>query len=187
MDPARGPQVVWTEFSDRRDPVITQLPAEVPVGDNRDVVDMDITGDICQVVPDVIDSRAVVAMVGLDMVQMGEETPMDCDGECAEWDIHNEFETVDGMPVYYGGDLYDSDESDWEDPCGLAYAEYVDQYNFDAPEGFELKVFERLKAVDVPVVMVDEVTGLVHVRQLFASGGGYGVYGTGSRHSHYGA
>ena len=130
----------------------------MPVGDNRDVGDMDITGDICQVVSDVIDSRAVVAVVGLDMVRKGEETLMDCDGECAEWDIRNEFETVDGVPVYYGGDLYDSDESDWEDPCDLAYAEYVDQYNFDAPEGFELKVFERFKAVDVPVMMVGEVT-----------------------------
>ena len=67
-------------FPDGRDPVITQLPAEVPVGDNRDVVDMDVTVDICQVVPDVINSRAVVAMVGLDTVRMAEETPMDCDG-----------------------------------------------------------------------------------------------------------
>ena len=24
---------------------------------------------------------------------------MDCDGVCAEWDIRNEFETIDGMPV----------------------------------------------------------------------------------------
>ena len=31
-----------------------------------------------------IDSRAVVAMVGLDTVRMGEETQMDCDGEGAE-------------------------------------------------------------------------------------------------------
>ena len=82
----------------------------MPIGDNRDVVDMDITVDICQVVPDVIDNRAVVAMVGLDTVRMGEETPMYCDGEYAEWDIRNEFETVDGMPVYYGGDLYDSND-----------------------------------------------------------------------------
>ena len=108
MDPARGPPgglvpVVWTEFPDRKDPVITQLPAEVPVGNNRDVVDMNVTVDIFQVVPDVIDSHAVVAMVELDTVRMGEETPMDCDGECTEWDTRNEFETVDGMPVYYGG------------------------------------------------------------------------------------
>ena len=99
VDPARRPPgglvpAVWTEFPDRRDPVITQLPAEVPVGDNRDVVDMDITVDICQVNQDVIDSRAMVAMVGLDTVQMGEETPMDCDGDCVEWDIRNKFETV---------------------------------------------------------------------------------------------
>ena len=65
---------------------------------------------------------------------------MDCDGECAEWDIRNEFETVGGMPVYYGGDLYDS-----EDPRDLAYAEAVDRNNFDAPGGMELKVFELLK------------------------------------------
>ena len=58
--------MVWTEFPDRGDPVITQLSAEVPVGDNRDVVDMDVTVDICQVVPDVIDSRAVVAMLRMD-------------------------------------------------------------------------------------------------------------------------
>ena len=31
---------------------------------------------------------------------MGEEAPMDYDGKCVEWDIRNEFETVDGMPVY---------------------------------------------------------------------------------------
>ena len=43
--------------------------------------------DICQVVPDLINGRAVVAMVGLDTVWMGEETPMDCGGECAEWNI----------------------------------------------------------------------------------------------------
>ena len=66
---------------------------------------------------------------------------MDCEGECAEWDIRNEFETINGMPVYYGGDFDDSDESELEDPYSLAYAEYVDQYNFDAPEGMELKVF----------------------------------------------
>ena len=38
-------------------------------------------------------------------------------------------------PVYYGGDLYNLDESEWEDPYNLAYAVYVDQYNFDALEG----------------------------------------------------
>ena len=45
----------------------------------------------------------------------------------------------------------------------------MDQYNFDALEGFELKVFERPKAVDVPVMMVDEMTGPGYVRQKLSS------------------
>ena len=161
--------VVWTEFLDGRDPVSTQLPAEVLVGDYRDVVDMEVTVDSCQAVPDVVEDRAVVAMVGLDVIRMGEDTLMDCEGKCVEWDIHNEFETVDGMPVYYGGDLCDSDESDWADPRDLAYAEYVDLYNFDAPEGMELKVLERSKAVDGSVMMVGEVIGSGHVHQTLSS------------------
>ena len=55
--------------------------------------------DVTQAVPDVINGRAVVAMVGLDTVWMGEEAPMDCDGKCEEWDISNEFETVDGLLI----------------------------------------------------------------------------------------
>ena len=56
------------------DPVITcrrilLLPADGPVGDNRDVADMDVTVNICPVAPDRSGSRAVVAMVGLDMVR----------------------------------------------------------------------------------------------------------------------
>ena len=58
---------------------------------------------------------------------------MDCDSDCAQRDIRNEFQTVDGMPVYYGGDLYDSD---WEDPRDLAYAHWVDSCDFDAPEEY---------------------------------------------------
>ena len=70
VDPARRPPgglvpAVWTEFPDRRDTVITPLPAEVPVRDNRDVGNMDTTMDICQGVLDVIDGHAVVAMVAM--------------------------------------------------------------------------------------------------------------------------
>ena len=51
-------------------------------------------------------------MVGLEVVRKREEAPMDCGGNCAEWDIRNEFEKIDDMPVYYGGDLCDSDDSE---------------------------------------------------------------------------
>ena len=80
------------------------------------------------------------------------------------------------MPVYYGGDLCESDESDWEDPYDTVCAENVEQYNFDALEGMELMVFERLKgpdesdvAPDESVMMVRERTVLTHVRQTSTS------------------
>ena len=114
--------VTGTDCMASKDPVITQLPADGPVGDNRDVVYMNVTMNNCSVAPDVSDSCAVVAMVGLDTVRRREEAPMNCDDECAELDICNEFETIDGMLVYYGGDLYDSDGSEWDDPWDLAYA-----------------------------------------------------------------
>ena len=134
--------VSGTDCLASKDPVIAQLPADGLVVDmdvvdmddvdmdvvdmdvvDLDVVDMDVMENDCLVVPDVNDSCAVVAMIGLDMVRRREETPMNWDGECAEWDIRNEFETIDGMPVYYGGDLCDSDGSEWDDPWDLAYAE----------------------------------------------------------------
>ena len=54
-------------------------------------------------------------------------------------DIEDQYETFNGMPVYYGGDLYDSEDSDWDDPYTLASAAYED-YNIDVPEGMDLMV-----------------------------------------------
>ena len=58
---------------------------------------------------------------------------MDCD-------VEDQYETFNGMPVYYGGDLYDSEDSDWDDPYALASAAYVEDYTFDVPEGMDLMV-----------------------------------------------
>ena len=55
----------------------------------------------------------MVAMIGLDAMPMGGGgIQLHGADKCAEWDIRDEFETINGMPVYYGGDLCDSDESD---------------------------------------------------------------------------
>ena len=54
----------------------------------------------------------------------------------------------------------------------------MDLYNLDAPEGLELKVFERSKAVGGPVMIFGDVTCASEIVKLFAIGGGYGVYGT---------
>ena len=124
--------MIWTDPTDSEHPVTSQLPADGPVGDIRHVLDMDVTMDSCPGALDIGDNRAVVAMVGLEVVQGSWEVLMDCGNDCAEWDIRNEFETIDGMPVYYGGDLCDSDDSEWDDPWDLAYREHVDRYNFDA-------------------------------------------------------
>ena len=39
--------------------------------------------------------------------------------------------------------LCDSDESDWEEPYDVAGWQYVDDYNFDVPDGMDLMVYER--------------------------------------------
>ena len=106
----------------------------------------------------VIDGHAVVAMVGIDTAQMGEDAPMDCDSDYMERDILNEFETVDGMPVYHG-DCY---HSDWEDPHDLAYADWVDWSDFNALEeyGVDLPDMQDIglpKAVDATAMMLGEV------------------------------
>ena len=64
------------------------------------------------------------------------------DGE--DWDSGYQREIIDGVTVYNGGDLCDSDnseESDWEDPDNVARREYVEDYNLDLLEGMEPMVF----------------------------------------------
>ena len=56
---------------------------------------------------------------------------MDMDVEC-------QYETFNGLPVYYGGDLCDSKELDEYDTLDLARAAYAKDDNFDAPEGMDL-------------------------------------------------
>ena len=35
-------------------------------------------------------------------------------------DLLDQYETFKGMPVYYGGNMYDSEDSNWDDPYALA-------------------------------------------------------------------
>ena len=50
--------------------------------------------------------------------------------------------TFNGLPVYYGGDMYDSEDAE-DDPLERARAAYVEDYNFDVPEGIELMAYNR--------------------------------------------
>ena len=85
--------------------------------------------------------------------------------ECAAWDSGYQCEIIDGVTVYYGGGLCDSDESYWYDPYDIASAEYVDQYNFDVPEGMDLMVFERCGHPYGSELLEDVGTGLTRVCQ----------------------
>ena len=55
-------------------------------------------------------------------------------------DIEYQYETFNGLPVYYGGDMYDSEDSE-DDPLERARVAYVEDYNFDVPEGMELMAY----------------------------------------------
>ena len=116
-----------------------------------------------EVRPDVVHGCAVVAMVGVDAVHTGKEIPMDCD----MWDPRNDFETVDLMPVYYGGDFNDSD---CEYPRDLAYEDWLNWYNFNALEGCCVDPLEKgddrlPNAMGSAVMTVGAVAQPAHVRQ----------------------
>ena len=52
-------------------------------------------------------SSSVVVRVGCAALLRSTDTTSVCVDECTECDILDQFETINGMPVYYGGDLYD--------------------------------------------------------------------------------
>ena len=95
--------------------------------------------------PEVAKTAAVVAMVGMGALPRRNDFPLDCADECTAWDSGYQRETIDGMTVYYGIDLCDLDESDWDYPYDIADAEYVDQYDFDVPEGMDRWFFNDVR------------------------------------------
>ena len=60
------------------------------------------------------------------------------------------------------------------------HAEYVDQYNFDAPEGMELNVFHRLKEENEQALLVSEVPGPRHANPILSGS----LLGADMVHSH---
>ena len=56
-----------------------------------------------------------------------------------------QYETFNGLPVYYGGDMYDSEDSEEYDPLEMARAACVEDYDFNVPEGMELMTYTRCR------------------------------------------
>ena len=148
-----------------RDPMLASSPVEVMVGDCDVVIEDNITGHDGWSDREVVETSSVVAMVGRTILPISNDTTFSCVDECTEWDIRAQFETINGMPVYYGGDLCDSDYSDWDDPYDIASGEYVEDYNFDVLEGMKLMVHVRCRGPYGSDIREDDETGLTHVRQ----------------------
>ena len=60
-----------------------------------------------------------------------------------DMDVEYQYETFNGLPVYYGGDMHDSEDPEEYDPLEMARAAFVEDYNFDVPEGMELMTYTR--------------------------------------------
>ena len=59
-----------------------------------------------------------------------------------DMDVEYQYDTFNGLPVYYGGDMYDSEDAE-DDPLERAHAANVEDYNFDVLEGMELMAYRR--------------------------------------------
>ena len=89
-----------------------------------------------------------------------------CEDDYTEWGILDQHETFNGMPVYYGNDLYDSE--DWDDPYAIASAAYVEDYNFDVPEGMDLMVQHHRLDPDNSDIRQNWQTGITPVCQTMS-------------------
>ena len=80
-----------------------------------------------------VDNDSVMTEAEVDQTDGSIATVVSSGGgyESGAWDSGYQREIIDGVTVYFGGDLCDSDDLDWEDPEDTARREYVDQYNFD--------------------------------------------------------
>ena len=58
-------------------------------------------------------------------------------------DVEYQYETFNSLPVYYGGDMYDSEDSEEYDPLEMARAACVADCDFDVPEGMESMTYTR--------------------------------------------
>ena len=85
-----------------------------------------------------------------------------------EGDILDQNETFNGMPVYYGSDRYDSEDSDWDDPYAIASEAYVEDYNFDIPDGMDLMVHRHHRDPDNSDIRQIWQMGITHVCQTMS-------------------
>ena len=141
------------------DPPVTSSPGEVLVGNCDVITDVNIAaGHDGWSAPEMVGSSSRVVKAGDAALTRCTDTTLVCVDDYTECGILDQFETFNGMPVYYGGDLYDSEDLDWDDPYAIASAAYVENYNFDIPERMDLSPYGS-------DIREDRQTGLTHVCQ----------------------
>ena len=98
---------------------------------------------ICSSVTQCDDNDSVLAEADGENTDIGIMTDVSSEDEYipGDWNIGYQSEIIDGVTVYYGGDLDDSEDSEWEDPEDIARRAYVEEYNFDLLGGMQPLVF----------------------------------------------
>ena len=141
-------------------------PGEVLVGNCDVTTDGNITAGLDGwSAPGMIGSSSRVVRAGCAALPRCTDTTTRVD-KYTEGDNLDQFETFNAMPVYYGGDLYE--DSDWDDPYAIASAAYVDDYNFDFPEGMDLMVHDRRRDPYSSDIRQDRRMGLTHLCQTLS-------------------
>ena len=83
-------------------------PGEVLVGNCDVITDGSIAaGHDGWSAPEMVGSSSGVVRAGCAVLSTCTDTTLVCADDYTECDILDQFETFNGMPVYYGGDLYD--------------------------------------------------------------------------------
>ena len=94
------------------DPRVASSPGEVLVGNCYVITDGNIAGHDGWSALEMVGSSSEVVRAGCAALPRCTDTTLVCVDEYTECDILDQFETFNGMHVYYGGDLYDSEDSD---------------------------------------------------------------------------
>ena len=74
-----------------------------------------------------------------------------------DMDVEYQYETFNGLPVYYGGDMYDSEDPEEYNPLEMARAACVANYDFDNPEEMESMTYTRCRPDGGEARIVGEV------------------------------
>ena len=148
--PKRGPEV-------RKYDLVLGTAAPLPVE------------NIARVTLSPVEERVSACDVTTDgNIMAGLDSCTTCEDDYTEGGSLDQYETFNGMPVYYGGDLYDSEDLDWDDPYAIASAAYVEDYNFDVPEGMDLMVHRNRRDPDNSDIQQNWKTGMTPVCQAMS-------------------